>query len=96
LDPHPYFLFLNKISRKPEQIDVKNNQIYSQRCFANRGDFVYRFVNIIEVPNLPLLKYADIHLVPDEEKDLMDIRIWWNAKMVHSVSLPLQGFSVHF
>ena len=54
------------------------------------------FKNIIEVPNVPLRKYVDIHLVPDEEKDLMDIRIWWNDNMVHSVSLPLQSFSVHF
>ena len=54
------------------------------------------FKNIIEVPNVPLLKYVDIHLVPDEGKNIMDIRIWWNREMVHSVSLPLQGFSVHF
>jgi hypothetical protein len=26
----------------------------------------------------------------------MNIRIWHNDKMVHSVSLPLQGFRVHF
>jgi hypothetical protein len=26
----------------------------------------------------------------------MHIRIWWNNKMVHSVSLPLLGFRVHF
>jgi len=25
----------------------------------------------------------------------MEIRIWWNDKMVHSVSLPLHGFRVH-
>jgi len=54
------------------------------------------FKHTIEVPNVPLLKHVDVHLVPDEAKDLMDIRIWWNRKMVHSVSLPLQGFSVHF
>jgi len=26
----------------------------------------------------------------------MDIRIWWNNRMVHSVSYPLKGFRVHF
>lgn len=42
-----------------------------------------------------LRKYVDVHQAPNETKHLMDIRIWWNRKMVHSVSLPLQGFSVH-
>jgi len=54
------------------------------------------FKHIIEVPNVPLREYVDVHLAPDEAKQLMEIRIWWKNKMVHSVSLPLQGFSVHF
>ncbi len=29
-------------------------------------------------------------------KQAMEIRIWWNDKMVHSVALPLPGFRVHF
>ena len=54
------------------------------------------FKHVIEVPNVPLREDVDVHLVPDEGKQLMHIRIWWNRKMVHSVSLPLQGFRVHF
>jgi hypothetical protein len=50
----------------------------------------------IEVPNVPLREDVDIHLTPDEPKHLMHIRIWWNKNMVHSLSLPLQGFRVHF
>jgi hypothetical protein len=26
----------------------------------------------------------------------MDIRIWWNDKMVHSITYPLQEFHVYF
>jgi hypothetical protein len=54
------------------------------------------FKHVIEVPNVPLREEVDVHLVPDVGKQLMHTRIWWNRKMVHSVSLPLQGFRVHF
>ena len=54
------------------------------------------FGHDIQVPNTPLHKYVDIHLVPDPEKNSMDIRIWWNDALVHSLALPLDGFRVHF
>ena len=53
------------------------------------------FNHIIEVPNVPLRAYVDVHLVPDEARQLMQVRIWWNGKLVHSLSLPLKGFRVH-
>jgi hypothetical protein len=53
------------------------------------------FNHIIEVPNVPLRVYVDVHLVPDESRQLMHIRIWWNDTLVHSLSLPLEGFRVH-
>ncbi len=37
-----------------------------------------------------------ILLVPDVEKQLMHIRIWWNNNMAHSVVLLLKGFRVLF
>ena len=54
------------------------------------------FKHQIEVPNVPLRENVDVHLVPDLTKQLMHIRIWWKDKMVHSMSLPLHGFRVHF
>ena len=54
------------------------------------------FKNEIEVPKVPLRVYVDVHMVPDTAKGVMHIRIWWNKKMVHSLSLPLEGFRVHF
>lgn len=53
------------------------------------------FNHIIEVPNVELYEDVDIHMIPDTTKQAMEIRIWWNEKMVHSVDLPLQGFRVH-
>lgn len=54
------------------------------------------FNHEIEVPNVPLREYVDIHLIPDEQRETMEIRIWWNDKMVHTVTYPLRDFSVHF
>ena len=54
------------------------------------------FKHQIEAPNVPLREDVDVHLVPDLTKQLMHIRIWWKDKMVHSMSLPLPGFRVHF
>ena len=54
------------------------------------------FNHSIEVPNVPLFHDVDVHLVPNTSTKLMNIRIWWKDKMVHTVSLPLQSFRVHF
>ena len=53
------------------------------------------FNHTIEVPNVELHEEVEIHMVPNIAKQVMDIRIWWNAKMVHTVALPLEKFRVH-
>ena len=54
------------------------------------------FNHAIEVPNVPLREDVESHMVPNAEKNVMELRIWWNQTMVHSVCLPLDGFRVHF
>jgi hypothetical protein len=54
------------------------------------------FNHTIEVPKTDLYEEVEIHLVPDPAKQVMETRIWWHDKMVHSVALPLDGFRVHF
>jgi len=60
----------------------------------------YRRISIfrhdIEVPGVPLREEVDVHLVPDPSRQIMQVRIWWNRTLVHSLALPLQGFTVHF
>lgn len=53
------------------------------------------FNHTIEVPNVELYEEVDIHLVPNPARQVMEIRIWWNNNMVHSLALPLEGFRVH-
>jgi transposase len=54
------------------------------------------FNHVIKVPNAPLYEQVDVHLIPNLTKQLMDVRVWWNDTMVHSVTFPLSEFSVHF
>ena len=49
----------------------------------------------IQVPNVPIRVMVDIHMIPDILKKTMELRIWWNDQLVHSLTLPLEGFRVH-
>jgi hypothetical protein len=53
------------------------------------------FNHTIEVPRVELWEEVEIHLVPDTARRVMETRIWWKNKMVHSVALPLEEFRVH-
>lgn len=48
----------------------------------------------IRVPEVPLRHPVDIHLVPDPNRDRMQIRIWFKGKLVQRQELPLDGFRV--
>lgn len=55
------------------------------------------FNHEIEVPKVPLREEVEVHLVPNVERDALEVRIWWNAQMVHSANYPLKEFpKVHF
>jgi hypothetical protein len=51
--------------------------------------------HVIEVPKVSIREDVELHLVPDILKGVMEIRIWWKMKMVHSVSYPLKDFRLH-
>jgi hypothetical protein len=51
----------------------------------------------IVVPNVPLREEVEVHLIPDISRGAMEIRIWWDNRMVQSVTYPLKEFpSVQF
>lgn len=55
------------------------------------------FNHEIEVPNVPLREEVEIHLFPDTGRQALEIRIWCDNRMVHSVAYPLKDFPrVHF
>jgi hypothetical protein len=56
----------------------------------------YRRVSLnrhsIEVPKVDVREDVDLRLVPDLAKNVLEVRIWFKDKMVHSVNLPLNEF----
>jgi len=46
----------------------------------------------IEVPKVEVREDVDLRLVPDLAKNVLEVRIWFEGKMVHSVNLPLNEF----
>lgn len=61
----------------------------------------YRRISIfnhqIEVPKVPLREEVDIHLIPDLPRQALELRIWWQNQLVHSLTYPLADFPrVHF
>lgn len=43
----------------------------------------------IRVPNVPLREDVDLHLIPDEARNLLEVRIWWQQKLILTQDLPL-------
>lgn len=43
----------------------------------------------IDVPKVDPREDVELRMVPDFVKNLLEVRIWFNGKMVHSVNLPL-------
>jgi hypothetical protein len=55
------------------------------------------FNHDISVPHVPLREEVELHLIPDIERGIMEVRIWWESQMVQSVVYPLKEFpGVHF
>jgi len=55
------------------------------------------FNNEIVVPKVPLREEVEVHLIPDVAREALEVRIWWENQMVHSVTYPLKDFPrVHF
>jgi len=60
----------------------------------------YRRISIfgrqIEVPKAPVHEELELHLIPNEVSQILDVRVWWKNKMLQSTTLPLGGIRVHF
>ena len=50
------------------------------------------FNHEIVVPHVPLREEVEVHLIPDKERGALEVRIWWNNRMVHSVAYLLREF----
>lgn len=54
------------------------------------------FNHEIEVPHVPVREDVELHLIPDIARQALEVRIWFENKMVHSLSFPMADPTVHF
>jgi len=54
--------------------------------------------NSLQIPNIEPRQDVELHFVPDENKNQVEIRVWALKKLVHTVHLPLDSVQnlVHF
>ena len=50
----------------------------------------------IEVPDVPDREDVELHLIPDLARNALEVRIWFEQKMVHSLTIPMADLRVHF
>ncbi len=63
----------------------------------NGYGYITFFNQKIDVPpDVPDHEDVDLHLIPDFVRNDVEIRIWFNAKMVRSLTLSLDNIKVHF
>jgi hypothetical protein len=62
----------------------------------------YRRVSIvghsIQIPGIRPREEIDVHFIPDQSKNIVEIRFWAIGKLVHTINLPLEALKkvVHF
>jgi len=59
----------------------------------------YRKVSLfnhhIAVPHVPLREEVELHLVPDLAQQVLEVRIWWQRKMIQALHFPLHDLNFH-
>jgi hypothetical protein len=50
----------------------------------------------IDVPDVPDREDVELHLIPDLDRNALEVRIWFEQKMVHSLTFPMADLRVHF
>jgi transposase len=62
----------------------------------------YRKISIgghsIQIPGIEPREELEVHFVPDETKNLVELRIWASGNLVHTLNMPISdlGTTVHF
>jgi hypothetical protein len=62
----------------------------------NGYGFISLFNHKIDVPDAPDYQDVELHLIPDPARNSLEVRIWYNTKMMRSLSMPLDNVRVHF
>jgi transposase len=66
-----------------------------ERRIVNAYRRISLFGHEIKVPKAPLHEEVELHLIPNQAHQILDIRVWHENKMLQSTTLPLDGVRVH-
>jgi hypothetical protein len=50
------------------------------------------FNHEIAVPNVPLREHEGVHMIPDIQRETLEVRIWWDNRLVQSLTYSLKEF----
>lgn len=51
----------------------------------------------ITIPKVPIRESVTIHMIPNKTSQIIDLRFWWENKLVHTLTYPIADLpSVHF
>jgi len=67
-----------------------------ERRIVNAYRHISLFGHEIKVPQAPLHEEVELHLIPNQANQILDIRVWHKNQMLQSTTLPLEGIRVHF
>jgi hypothetical protein len=74
---------------------IKDIFCLRQTRTLNGYGLISLFNHKIDVPDVPDREDVELHLIPDLPRQALEVRIWFEQKMVHSLSLPLSNLRVH-
>jgi len=78
---------------------VSNKDVFClrEKRMVNGYRRISFFNREIIVPKVPLREEVELHLIPNMANNSLEIRIWWENQMVHSLFFPMSEFPrVHF
>jgi hypothetical protein len=67
-----------------------------ERRLVNAYRRISLFGREIQVRKVLPHEEVELHLIPDRDKGILDIRIWCKNQILQSTTLPLEGIRVHF
>ncbi|HUL31516.1 MAG TPA: hypothetical protein VLZ03_13775, partial [Thermodesulfobacteriota bacterium] len=67
-----------------------------ERRILNGYRRISLFNHEFDIPHVPPHEDVELHLIPDVPSQSLEVRIWFENKMVHSFSFPMPNPSVHF
>ena len=67
-----------------------------ERRLVNAYRRISLFGREIQVRKVLPHEEVELHLIPNQDKAILDIRIWCKNQILQSTTLPLEGMRVHF